>query len=64
MRREPFTECHDLDFLPQWSPVLEAVKDTGHLHRFDGSFATPNAYKGTPQPSIDASWDRVIMSDG
>ena len=56
--------CHDKDFFPQWSPVLEAVENTGHFHRFDGSFATPNAYKGTPKPSIDKAWDRVLMADG
>ncbi|KAH7394355.1 hypothetical protein BKA66DRAFT_410649 [Pyrenochaeta sp. MPI-SDFR-AT-0127] len=47
-----------------WSPVLQAVKGTGHFHRFDGSFATPNAYKGTPSPLIDESWDRVLMAKG
>jgi hypothetical protein len=56
--------CHDRDFLPMWSPILEAVQSTGHFHRFDGSFATPNAYKGSPKPSIDAAWDRVLMANG
>jgi hypothetical protein len=64
VRERKVTSCHDKDFLPMWSPVLDAVKDTGHLHRFDGSFATPNAYKGTPNPQIDKAWDRVLMAEG
>ena len=64
LRYERPAACRDWDFAPQWSPVLEAVKDTGHLHRFDGSFATPNEYKGTPNPLIDGAWDRVLMANG
>jgi hypothetical protein len=56
--------CHDEDFLPMWSPVLDAVRNTGHFHRFDGSFATPNAYKGSPSLQIDKAWDRVLMAEG
>ena len=64
MRQQASKGCHDRDFLPQWSPVLEAVQDSGHFHRFDGSFMTPNAYKGTPSPLIDAEWDRALMANG
>jgi len=64
LRHGASTQCHDRDFLPQWSPVLDAVKDSGHFHRFDGSFATPNEYKGTPSPLIDAAWDRALMASG
>jgi hypothetical protein len=53
-----------VDFLPQWSPVLEAVKNTRYITRFDGSFATPNAFKGTPSPDIDKSWDSITYADG
>ena len=63
-RARTVRNCHDRDFLPMWSPVLDAVKNTGHFHRFDGSFATPNAYKGSPSPPIDKAWDRVLMAEG
>jgi hypothetical protein len=56
--------CQDKDFLPMWSPVLDAVQGTGHFRRFDGSFATPNLYKGSPSPQIDKAWDRVLMAEG
>lgn len=47
-----------------WSPALEAVHGTGHYHRFDGSFETPNMYKGKPSPSIDAAWDDITYATG
>lgn len=50
--------------MPMYSPALEAVKGTGHFQRFDGSFATPNAFKGTPDPNIDAAWANVTYEDG
>ncbi|KAL9026019.1 MAG: hypothetical protein Q9196_005252 [Gyalolechia fulgens] len=46
------------------SPALEAIKFTGHFQRFDGSFATPNAFKGTPNPNIDAAWANITYEDG
>lgn len=52
------------DYMPQWSPALEAVKDSGHKQRFDGSFATPNAFKGSPSPLIDESWDNITYATG
>ena len=52
------------DHMPMWSPALEAVRGTGYTQRFDGSFATPNAFKGPPSPSIDAAWDNVTYADG
>ncbi|MCJ1360131.1 MAG: hypothetical protein MMC33_010134 [Icmadophila ericetorum] len=47
-----------------YSPALEAVRNTGHIHRFDGSFATPNKFKGTPSPKIDAAWANITYKDG
>ena len=47
-----------------YSPALEAVRDTGHFQRFDGSFATPNAFKGTPNPDIDAAWANITYENG
>ena len=47
-----------------YSPALEAVRNTGHIQRFDGSFATPNAFKGTPSPSIDAAWANITYQTG
>lgn len=64
LHQRPLDQCNDADFLPMWSPVLDAVKNTGHLHRFDGSFATPNEYKGLPSPLIDGAWNRVLMAEG
>ncbi|KAF2726920.1 hypothetical protein EJ04DRAFT_539208 [Polyplosphaeria fusca] len=64
LRREASSQCHDKDFLPMWSPVLEAVADTCRMDRFDGSFATLNSYKGTPNPHIDEAWDCVLMANG
>lgn len=64
LRYKPSQTCHNWDYEPQWSPLLKAVEGTGHLHRFDGSFATPNEYKGTPNPLIDGAWDRVLMANG
>lgn len=62
LKRAAERKCYD--FVPQWSPALESVQDTGHLHRFDGSFATPNAFKGTPKPEIDVSWDDITYATG
>ena len=47
-----------------YSPALEAVRGTGHFHRFDGSFATPNAFKGTPNSDIDAAWADITYENG
>lgn len=47
-----------------YSPALEAVKGTGHIQRFDGSFATPNSFKGTPNPDIDAAWAGITYENG
>ena len=55
-------KCYD--FVPQWSPALESVENTGRFSRFDGSFATPNAFKGTPNPEIDVSWDDITYATG
>ncbi|KAF4609846.1 hypothetical protein G7Y89_g15777 [Cudoniella acicularis] len=52
------------DHMPMYSPALEAVKNTGHYQRFDGSFATPNPFKGTPNPSIDEHWNGITYGDG
>ncbi|KAI1383943.1 uncharacterized protein F4822DRAFT_56151 [Hypoxylon trugodes] len=52
------------DHMPMYSPALEGIKGTGHYHRFDGSFMTPNAFKGTPNPSIDENWDSITYADG
>ncbi|KAI1192459.1 hypothetical protein F5X97DRAFT_329620 [Nemania serpens] len=52
------------DHMPMYSPALESIKNTGHYQRFDGSFSTPNAFKGTPNPSIDKHWDSVVYQDG
>ncbi|KAL9115741.1 MAG: hypothetical protein Q9227_000109 [Pyrenula ochraceoflavens] len=52
------------DHMPMWSPALEAVRGTGHYHRFDGSFEAPNMYKGKPSPSIDAAWDDITYANG
>ncbi|XXG93753.1 hypothetical protein Hte_000002 [Hypoxylon texense] len=51
------------DHMPMYSPALESIKNTGHYHRFDGSFMTPNAFKGTPNPSIDEHWDSITYAD-
>lgn len=56
--------CDCDDHLPMYSPALEAIKGTGHMQRFDGSFATPNAFKGTPKPDIDAAWAEITYEDG
>lgn len=47
-----------------YSPALEAVRNTGHYHRFDGSFATPNAFKGMPSPEIDGAWADITYENG
>lgn len=52
------------DHLPMYSPALEAVRNTGHFQRFDGSFATPNTFKGTPNPEIDAAWANITYKNG
>ena len=57
-------QCDYADHIPMWSPALDSVKGTGHMHRFDGSFSTPNAFKGTPKPSIDEHWDYVTSANG
>ena len=56
--------CDCEDHVPMYSPALEAVRNTGHIHRFDGSFATPNKFKGTPSPKIDAAWANITYKDG
>ena len=50
--------------MPMWSPALEAVRGTGHTQRFDGSFSTPNAFKGPPSPDIDGAWDSITYANG
>ena len=50
--------------MPMYSPALEAVRNTGHMQRFDGSFATPNGFKGTPNPNLDAAWDNITLATG
>jgi len=57
-------KCDYEDYIPMYSPALEAVKSTGYYRRFDGSFATPNAFKGTPSPSIDEHWDSITYASG
>ncbi|KAL9633145.1 MAG: hypothetical protein Q9204_003516 [Flavoplaca sp. TL-2023a] len=52
------------DHMPMYSPALEAVRGTGHFHRFDGSFATPNTFKGTPNSDIDAAWADITYENG
>lgn len=52
------------DHMPMYSPALDAVRGTGHFERFDGSFATPNAYKGTPNSDIDAAWANITYENG
>ena len=52
------------DHMPMYSPALEAVQNTGYYQRFDGSFETPNAFKGRPSPSIDEHWDSITYADG
>ena len=52
------------DFVPMWLPAPEATKNTGHKERFDGSLATPNAFKGSPTPEIDAAWDNITYANG
>ena len=56
--------CNCEDHMPMYSPALEAVHNTGHIQRFDGSFATPNAFKGTPSPDIDAAWADITYENG
>jgi hypothetical protein len=56
--------CSCQDYTPSWSPALEAVKGTEYKQRFDGSFATPNAFKGPPSPEIDAAWDNITYAKG
>ncbi|KAL8852519.1 MAG: hypothetical protein Q9221_002643 [Calogaya cf. arnoldii] len=58
----PRDDCKD--HIPMYSPALDAVRGTGHFQRFDGSFATPNAYKGTPSPNIDAAWANITYENG
>ena len=56
--------CVYEDHMPMYSPALEAVRNTGHFQRFDGSFATPNAFKGTPSPAIDDAWANITYKTG
>lgn len=62
--RKTVAACQSDDFLPIDSPALEAVKNTGHIEKFDGSFAKPNAFKGPPSPAIDAAWDDITYASG
>ncbi|KAL9108367.1 MAG: hypothetical protein Q9227_006827 [Pyrenula ochraceoflavens] len=62
--RDEGYHCEYQDHMPMWSPALKAVRGTGHYHRFDGSFETPNTYKGTPSSSIDAAWDNITYATG
>ena len=56
--------CNCEDHMPMYSPALEAVRDTGYTQRFDGSFPTPNEFKGTPSPDIDAAWATITYENG
>ena len=60
----PLRPCNCEDHMPMWSPALEAVRGTGHTQRFDGSFSTPNAFKGPPSPDIDGAWDSITYANG
>ena len=63
--RQPlYQRCNCKDHMPMYSPALEAVRNTGHFQRFDGSFATPNVFKGTPNPAIDEAWAGITYKDG
>ena len=62
--KKPAEGCNCEDHMPMYSPALEAVRNTGHIQRFDGSFATPNAFKGTPNPDIDAAWANITYENG
>ena len=62
--QNPTQQCNCKDHMPMYSPALEAVRNTGHIQRFDGSFARPNAFKGTPSPDIDAAWANITYKDG
>lgn len=56
--------CNCTDYMPMYSPALEALEGTNHLQRFDGSFAKGNAFKGTPNPDIDAAWESITYQNG
>lgn len=62
--RNTTQRCNCEDHVPMYSPALEAVRNTGHNQRFDGSFATPNRFKGTPNPNIDAAWANITYRNG
>lgn len=62
--RKTAAACQCDDYLPIDSPALEALENTGHIERFDGSFAKPNAFKGPPSPAIDAAWDDITYASG
>ena len=47
-----------------YSPALKAVQNTGYYQRFDGSFATPNIFKGTPNADLDAAWADITYENG
>lgn len=57
-------QCHCADYTPFYSPALEALENTNYLQRFDGSFAKGNAFKGTPNPDIDAAWENITYQNG
>ena len=62
--RNPAQRCNCENHMPMYSPALEAVRNTSHIQRFDGSFATPNNFKGTPSPDIDAAWANITYKNG
>ncbi|GFN17143.1 oxidase ustYa family protein [Aspergillus tubingensis] len=62
--RKTAAACQCDDYLPIDSPALEALENTGHIEKFDGSFAKPNAFKGPPSPAIDAAWDDITYASG
>ena len=62
--RNTAQRCNCQDHMPMYSPALEAVRNTGHFQRFDGSFSTPNTFKGTPSPDIDAAWANITYKNG
>lgn len=56
--------CNCEDHMPMYSPALEAIQGTGHFQRFDGSFATPNTFKGTPSSELDDAWANITYEKG
>ena len=62
--RRAVQRCNCEDHMPMYSPALKAVQNTGYYQRFDGSFATPNIFKGTPNADLDAAWADITYENG